>query len=104
MSQETLRAVLIISFMAMALAMSVLSSIAFKRLRETHPDTWEALGQPSLFWNSSPRNRWLFTRFVWSGSYRELNDPALDRLVVTLKTLSVLSGVAFAAVFLMLMR
>jgi hypothetical protein len=53
----------------------------FRHLREHHAATFEAIGSPSLFWNDSPRNNWLFLRFLFSSQWRALADPAIANAV-----------------------
>jgi hypothetical protein len=50
----------------------------FRRLRLKHSGTWEAMGSPSLFWNNSPRSSWLFMKFLFTGAWKKLDDPALS--------------------------
>lgn len=53
----------------------------FRRLRCKHPTCYEAIGSPSLFWNNSMRNNWLFMKFVWSSRAGDLGDVAVVRAV-----------------------
>jgi hypothetical protein len=53
----------------------------FRRLRCKHPTCYEAIGSPSLFWNNSMRNNWLFMKFLWSPSALELGDTAVVKVV-----------------------
>jgi hypothetical protein len=62
---------------AMVLVWFVLISWLFRRLREHHASTYEAMGSPSLFWNNSMRNNWLFMKFLFGSQWRELGDPAV---------------------------
>lgn len=38
------------------------------------------MGSPSLFWNNSIRNNWLFLKFLFRSEWRALGDPALDNM------------------------
>jgi hypothetical protein len=49
----------------------------FRYLRKRHPSTYQAVGEPSLFWNNSMRTQWLFFKFTWSSKPRELGDLVL---------------------------
>jgi hypothetical protein len=49
----------------------------FRRLRVQHVETFEAIGSPSLFWNNSPRNNWLFLKFLFQGQWQLLEDRQL---------------------------
>jgi hypothetical protein len=72
---------IVLSFFAVLFPMVavwfVLLSWFFRRLRNRHTATYETLGSPSLFWNNSPRNNWLFLKFLCSSRWRELGDPAI---------------------------
>jgi hypothetical protein len=50
----------------------------FRRLRNDHPTTYESLGSPTLFWNNSPRNNWLFAKFLFGSQWKSLDDPGLN--------------------------
>ncbi len=62
----------------------------YQRLRRHHPETWEKLGSPTLFWNQSPKVQVAVSRFLWKSSYRQLEDPVLNRLASLLRCLGVL--------------
>jgi len=49
----------------------------FHYLRKYHPPTYESIGSPTLFWNNSPRNNWLFLKFLFGSQCQSLNDPRL---------------------------
>jgi hypothetical protein len=76
---------ILLSFFAVLLPMVavwfVLLSWFFRRLRSRHAATYAALGSPTLFWNNSPRNNWLFLKFIFSSRWRELGDPAVANAV-----------------------
>ena len=95
MSREVLRIVAASSFVAMAITNSVLAFVTFRRLRRNHPARWRELGEPLLFWNMSARNRFLTTKFLWTSSYRDLNDSQLSRLMDIQKIVLVLCVVSF---------
>ena len=50
----------------------------FRRLRNHHQATYESLGSPTLFWNNSPRNNWLFAKFLFGSQWKLLDDPILN--------------------------
>ena len=56
-----------------------LGAAFWRKLRATHQDAWQALGSPSLIGKSTSA-RIRTPAFVWKAKYRELNDPALNRL------------------------
>src|SRR3954471_23269813 len=49
----------------------------FRRLRFQHAEMFEAIGSPSLFWNNSPKNNWLFLKFLFRGEWQQLGDRPL---------------------------
>lgn len=54
--------------------------VFLRRLRLKHPETWVALGSPSLILNNSIQNGFAVMRFLWKRQYKSLNDPALTKL------------------------
>ena len=46
-------------------------------LRKRHKNSWERLGKPTLFWNSSISNDLSVQKFISSKGYEELNDKEL---------------------------
>ena len=78
----------------------ILSSIVMKRLKTTHPETWEALGRPvriDLSSKVTPGGE-----PFWVTGYKELNDPKLESQVEFLKLYNNVYGV-ITVVFLVLM-
>jgi hypothetical protein len=67
--------------LAMVATWFILVSWLFSRLRNRHAVIYETMGSPSLFWNSSPRNNWLFLKFIFSSQWRTLGDPAVAKAV-----------------------
>lgn len=62
-----------------------LTSVVFKRLAQKHPETYSALGRPSLFLRNSLENNLRFIRFLWKSEYSKMNDILLLRQCVILK-------------------
>jgi hypothetical protein len=50
----------------------------FRHLRNHHQATYESIGSPTLFWNNSPRNNWLFVKFLFGSRWKSLDDPLLN--------------------------
>ncbi|NNL67499.1 MAG: hypothetical protein HKP30_14715 [Myxococcales bacterium] len=50
-------------------------------LRERHPETWQALGRPTVVYYSSQAARRDLQRFVAEGRYEALDDPAFAAAV-----------------------
>ena len=46
-----------------------------RRLREFHADVWKTLGEPTFWWNASPRNSLLTLGWVLKGGFACLDDP-----------------------------
>ncbi len=52
----------------------------FKILRTRHPETYEAMGKPSLIMNNSIPNNISFIKFLYGRHWRKLNDEGLATL------------------------
>ena len=75
----------------------------FQRLRHRHAATYEAIGSPSLFWNNSMRNNWLFNKFLFQRQWQSLGDAQLSAVARIMQIFLVLYLFAFAALFAALM-
>lgn len=69
---------------------ALLMSWIYRRLRTCHHDTWQRLGEPSLFLNASIKIQHRFSKFLWGREYLALNDPELTRLAGVSQGLAVL--------------
>lgn len=58
-------------------------------LRSRYPQTWDDLGAPSLLLSNTLRSNVLSFKFIWSGSYRKLDDRQLSALVAKKKVLDI---------------
>jgi hypothetical protein len=87
---------------AMVAVWFILCSWLFHRLRVLHHSTYEAMGSPSLFWNNSLRNNWLFLKFLLSSHWRELDDSAISRVIPFLRVWLVVYPFLFAALLVLL--
>ncbi len=58
----------------MAVLRLVLVLWTFRRLRLHHVETYEAIGEPSLFGNNNLRTNWLFLKFLYLNQWLDLND------------------------------
>jgi hypothetical protein len=75
----------------------------FRRLRVRHVATYEAIGSPSLFWNNSMRNNWLFIKFLFQGQWRSLDDAQLAgvaRFMQVMFVVYIAGFIALCAAFL----
>ena len=66
-----------------------LSELMIRRLRKLYPDTWKALGQPSLL-NSTIYNSWLFGKFILTRRYTSLGNSNVARMGDALLVLGIL--------------
>ena len=57
----------------------ILDYVFFSRLRDWHPQRWEALGRPTVFLNNCVANGAVVQRFLWERQYRELGDERFIR-------------------------
>lgn len=74
---DTIATAWLMSLFGMAIVWLGLILWTFRRLRVRHAETYESIGSPSLFWNNSVRNNWLFVKFLFQGKWHSLNDPQL---------------------------
>ena len=87
----------------MFLAWFGLISLLFRRLRQHHPPTYEAMGSPSLFWNNSLRNNWLFLKFLFSDKSAQLGDPTVARVSRVMRILFIVYSVVFLGLFALIL-
>jgi hypothetical protein len=73
----------------------LLVSRLFHRLRDYHPSAYVAIGSPTLLWNNSLRNQWLFLKFLLASQWRDLNDPLISRTVPLLRIWLVVYPILF---------
>jgi hypothetical protein len=92
---ETIAIAWFVSLFVLAVIGMGLIAWIFHRLRNNHSATYEALGSPSLFWNNSLRNNWLFFKFLFRGQWRDLNDPRLAAVARATQVLFVVYMVGF---------
>lgn len=73
----------------------VVASRLFRLLRSDHPNAYEALGSPSLFYNNSIRHSWLGLKFLFSGAYRELDDRRVTKICNFMRVFFVVYTILF---------
>ena len=66
--------------MAMVLIWFVLLKAIFIRLERQHPEKYEEMGKPSLFWNNSMKTGFATLKFIGKREHKELNNPGLSKL------------------------
>jgi hypothetical protein len=76
----------------------------FRRLRLRHPAAYEAIGSPTLFWNNSMRNNWLFLKFLYTSSWRTLADPGLSFAARLMQVWTVVYILGFAVLLILFLR
>ena len=57
-----------------------LVSRLYKILATDHPQKYEEMGKPTLFWNNSPRSGWLLVKFIMKREYLGLRNQKLAKL------------------------
>jgi hypothetical protein len=72
-----------------------------RMLRERHPAVYDSLGQPTLFWNNSPKNSFAMLGFILSGRFKETHDPEVIRLCRFIRAFSYSYWAFFIAVVVM---
>lgn len=86
-----------IVLMAMAIIWFPLIVWVFRRLRIQHAAIYEELGSPTLIWNNSMRNQWLFFKFLFQGHWKSLGDQPLSKAAGFMRVWLVLYMVGFIA-------
>lgn len=69
-------------YLLLILAVGTVAGLIFivwtlRYIKMNHQQQWVELGSPSLFWNNSLRNNYLFLRFLFTRSYVKHSDPKL---------------------------
>jgi len=52
----------------------------YKTLESEHPDKYEEMGKPTLFWNNSPRSAIILVRFILKREFISLGNMKLTKL------------------------
>jgi len=52
----------------------------YKTLESEHPDKYEEMGKPTLFWNNSPKSAFTLIRFILKKEFIRLGNMKLTRL------------------------
>ena len=76
---ETIGTVLVVLIVGLAVLWLFLMTYVFRRLEKKHPDTYSAIGSPTLFSNKAIRDNGQFFRFLFGGNWKHLDDRALSR-------------------------
>lgn len=75
-----------LTMMACTVTYLVLVNVLFGLLRRQHAEVWTSLGNPS-FWNNSPRNGFLFVRWLLRRDYKKLGDQTIARIGIVAEAL-----------------
>lgn len=71
-----------LSTTSMLLVHFAVKDVFWRRLRESHPDTYQAIGSPSRF--GAPMREaeydWAAARFLFKREFRHLGDRKLERI------------------------
>lgn len=84
--------------MVMGLTWLVLLKAIFSCLEKHHPEKYEEMGKPSLFWNNSMKTGYTTLKFISKREHKTLGNSFLSRLsdaalVICLLYLSVFIGI-----------
>jgi len=77
-----------------------LTHFVYVALRDRHPQEYAALGSPTLVTNNSPRSGLTFQKFLYTGSWRSLNDPNLANRCLVLLVFQAVYFVCFATLLI----
>jgi hypothetical protein len=96
-NMTTTTIVVFVKLATMVVVWFVLASWLFRRLREQHASTYVEIGSPSLFWNNSMRNNWLFLKFLFGSKWRQLSDLAVSNVCRFMRVFIVVYFLLFLA-------
>ena len=51
----------------------------YKLLASNHPEYYEGMGKPTLFWNNSPKSSLVLMKFILKKEYLQLHDKILEK-------------------------
>ena len=94
MNPQTLAVTLFPLLFGMVIVWFVLIKLLFNRLERSHPQTYEAMGKPSLFLRNSIAGGWATLKFLVTRQHKPLNDSYLSKLSDAM--------LAFFAIYLLL--
>jgi len=71
--------IFLVGFLCLIVTYAMMAQL-HRALRERHPAIYDSLGQPTLFWNNSPKNSFAVLWFILTGRFRETHDVEVIRL------------------------
>jgi hypothetical protein len=75
---------------AIVAAMAVVFVLLAQRLKQAHPNAWDAMGKPvAQTWRGNYKGRWGLFKFLLGDAHKNLNDSKLTTLVWTMRALGV---------------
>jgi hypothetical protein len=97
-----------IAFLALV-AVQVLGTVVYlvfagrllRRLQVHHSAVHESIGSPQLIANNTPRNNWLFLRWLWSREFEALPDSDSVALARRVRVLLLWLLLGFGAIITM---
>ncbi len=78
----------------------IIQQAFFSRLSKIHPEVWEDLGRPALFFNSNMANGSAFLKYLWRRDYESLPDMQTVSLGRFLRWHLILHMIYFAVVLI----
>src|SRR5947207_4107524 len=100
-AQDTFRGfgpLIFLAFLVCAVVSYATMAQLHRLLRERHPAVYDSLGQPTLFWNNSPKNSLAVLGFVLGGRFKQTHDPEVIRLCRFIRAFSYSYWTFFLAV------
>jgi len=80
-----------------------LVSRLYKLLSSKHPEIYKYLGEPTLFWNNSPKTAFLLMKFIFKKQYLGNNDLELEKLGRRMFAFSIMYITLFSFLFISFM-
>jgi hypothetical protein len=81
----------------------ILVAKLYKILAVDHPEIYESMGKPTLFWNKSPRSAWAIMKFIFRREYLALRSEKLAKLGNFMFLFSVGYLILFAVLFVLVL-
>ena len=77
--EESLPIIGLVLFLAVIIGFTFTARL-YKILKESHPEKYKAMGEPTLFLNNSPKTSIALMKFLFKREYIALNNPKLTTL------------------------
>jgi hypothetical protein len=86
--------------MAMVLIWFAMIFSLFRMLKNSHPEKYKEMGEPSLFWNNSMKTAWATIKFLFRREHKVLNNSTLSFLSDSMIVFFALYFVLFFGLFM----